>query len=42
MFGHRIGKDEVRGEMEAAGYRLMNDYDVVDRQHFQIFEKSDS
>ena len=39
MFGHRPAKEEVRREMEAAGYQLLNDYDVVDRQHFQIFTK---
>ncbi|MBH0201083.1 MAG: hypothetical protein HP496_01970 [Nitrospira sp.] len=41
MFGHRIAKEEVRREMEAAGYQLANDYDVVDRQHFQIFTKAE-
>ncbi len=41
MFGHRIQKEEVRQEMEAAGYRLLNDYDVVDSQHFQIFAKAE-
>jgi arsenite methyltransferase len=40
MFGHRIEKEEVRREMEAAGYQLLNDYDVVDSQHFQIFAKA--
>jgi len=39
LFSHRIAKEEVRREMEAAGYQLANDYDVVDRQHFQIFTK---
>jgi arsenite methyltransferase len=37
LFSHRTAKEEVRREMEAAGYRLLNDYDVVDSQHFQIF-----
>jgi predicted methyltransferase len=41
LFGHRIAKEEVRREMEAAGYRLLNDYDVVDSQHFQIFAKAE-
>jgi len=41
MFGHRTEKEEVRREMEAAGYRLLNDYDVVDSQHFQIFAKAE-
>jgi len=27
--------------MEAASYRLLNDYDVVDSQHFQIFAKAE-
>jgi hypothetical protein len=27
--------------MEAAGYRLLNDYDLIDHQHFQIFAKAD-
>lgn len=39
MFGHRIAKEEVRREMEAAGYLLIHDYDLIDRQHFQIFSK---
>jgi arsenite methyltransferase len=41
LFGDRIAKEDVRQEMEAAGYRLANDYDVVERQHFQIFTKSE-
>ncbi len=39
MFGHRTAKEEVRLEMETAGYRLMNDYTVVEQQHFQVFAK---
>jgi hypothetical protein len=27
--------------MEAAGYRLAADYDLVDRQHFQMFSRTD-
>lgn len=42
MFGHRTAKEEVRREMEAAGYRLVDDYDLIDRQHFQIFAKAES
>ncbi|MGE0471783.1 MAG: class I SAM-dependent methyltransferase [Nitrospira sp.] len=38
MFGHRITKEDVRLEMEAAGYRLVDDFDLIDQQHFQIFE----
>jgi arsenite methyltransferase len=40
LFGHRIGKEEVRREMENAGYLLVEDYDLIDRQHFQIFAKA--
>jgi arsenite methyltransferase len=39
LFGHRIDKEEVRREMEDAGYLLVNDYELIDRQHFQIFAK---
>lgn len=41
LFGNRITRDEVRLEMETAGYRLANDYDLLDQQHFQIFVKSE-
>lgn len=41
LFGHRTAKEEVRSEMEAAGYRLVDDYDLIDRQHFQIFAKAE-
>jgi hypothetical protein len=27
--------------MESAGYRLAADYDLVERQHFQIFSRTD-
>jgi ubiquinone/menaquinone biosynthesis C-methylase UbiE len=40
LFGDRIDKDVVRSEMEAAGYQLVNDYNVVESQHFQIFSKA--
>jgi arsenite methyltransferase len=39
LFDHRIDKEEVRREMEDAGYLLIDEYDLVDRQHFQIFAK---
>jgi predicted methyltransferase len=39
LFGHRVEKEKVRREMEDAGYLLINDYDLIDRQHFQIFAK---
>jgi len=37
LLGHGTAKAEVRREMESAGYRLVADYDVIDRQHFQVF-----
>ncbi|HWG96182.1 MAG TPA: class I SAM-dependent methyltransferase [Nitrospira sp.] len=42
LFGDRVGKEEVRREMEDAGYLLIDDFDLIDRQHFQIFAKSDN
>jgi ubiquinone/menaquinone biosynthesis C-methylase UbiE len=41
LFGRRVEKEKVRREMQDAGYLLIDDYDLVDRQHFQIFAKSD-
>lgn len=41
MFGNRIAKEKVRLEMEAAGYRLTNVYELRDQQHFQIFETAE-
>lgn len=40
VFGHRVRKEQVRREMEDAGYHLIDDYDLIDRQHFQIFAKA--
>ena len=42
LFSHRVEKEEVRREMEDAGYLLIDDYDFIDRQHFQIFAKADN
>lgn len=42
LFDDRITKKEVRREMEAAGFRLVNGYDLLDRQHFQIFSIQES
>ncbi len=39
LFGHRVEKEEVRREMEDAGYLLIADHDLIDHQHFQIFAK---
>ena len=41
LFSHKLSKDDVRQEMEAAGYHLVDDYDLLDRQHFQIFAKAE-
>jgi arsenite methyltransferase len=40
LLGHGTTKQEVRREMESAGYRLAADYDFIDRQHFQIFSRT--
>lgn len=42
LLGHRTAKDDVRREMEADGYRLVNDYNLIDAQHFQVFSRKDS
>jgi arsenite methyltransferase len=42
FLGHGTATEEVRREMESAGYRLTADSDVIDSQHFQIFSRKDS
>jgi arsenite methyltransferase len=42
LLGHGTAKEEVRREMESAGYRLAADYDFIEKQHFQIFSRKDS
>jgi arsenite methyltransferase len=42
LLGHGTAKEDVRREMEAAGYRLVSDYTLVDAQHFQVFSRKDS
>jgi arsenite methyltransferase len=37
LFGHTTPKETVRRELEAAGYRLIHDFDFLPDQHFQIF-----
>lgn len=37
LFGHATTKESARREMEAAGYRLINDFDFLPKQHFQLF-----
>jgi SAM-dependent methyltransferase len=40
LLGHGSAAEEVRREMESAGYRRTADFDLIDRQHFQIFMRS--
>jgi ubiquinone/menaquinone biosynthesis C-methylase UbiE len=36
-FGHMTPKETIVSEMQAAGYRLVDDFDLVERQHFLVF-----
>jgi arsenite methyltransferase len=40
VLGHTTAKDKVREEMASAGYRLIEDFDFLEKQHFQIFAVS--
>lgn len=40
LLGHGTSKEDVRREMETAGYRLVGDYNVADSQHFQLFSRN--
>jgi len=40
VLGHGTPKEQVRQEMEAAGYRLVAEYFFLQNQHFQIFAVS--
>ena len=42
LLGHGTAKEDVRREMESAGYRLTADYTIVENQHFQIFSREES
>jgi SAM-dependent methyltransferase len=42
FLGHGTASEEVQREMESAGYRLTAAYDVIDRQHFQIFSRENA
>lgn len=42
LLGHGTAKEEVRREMESAGYRFAAEFDVVESQHFQIFSRKPS
>jgi arsenite methyltransferase len=37
LLGHATSKDVVQHEMEAAGYRLLQDHEMLPKQHFQVF-----
>ena len=41
FLGHGTAKEDVRREMEAAGYRFERDFDMVESQHFQLFSRKD-
>lgn len=36
-FGHMTPKESIVSELQDAGYRLVGDFDLVERQHFLIF-----
>ena len=40
-FGHMTPKQTIVDELGAAGYRLVADHDLIDRQHFLVFEVAD-
>ena len=40
ILGHWTPKETSRREMEAAGYKLTNEFDFLTRQTFQVFEKN--
>jgi ubiquinone/menaquinone biosynthesis C-methylase UbiE len=40
-FGHMTPKQTIVDELTAAGYRLVADHDLIDRQHFLVFEVAD-
>jgi ubiquinone/menaquinone biosynthesis C-methylase UbiE len=37
LLGHATAKETVREEMARAGYRLVEDFDFLQKQHFQVF-----
>ena len=42
FLGHGTAAEDVRREMEAADYRRVVSFDVVESQHFQVFSRSGS
>jgi ubiquinone/menaquinone biosynthesis C-methylase UbiE len=37
LFGHATAKETVREEMTSAGYRLIEGFEYLPKQHFQVF-----
>jgi len=37
LLGHWTSKETIQSEMKAAGYQLINDFDFLSRQNFQVF-----
>jgi ubiquinone/menaquinone biosynthesis C-methylase UbiE len=37
LFGHATAKETVREEMTSAGYRLIEEFEYLPKQHFQVF-----
>jgi hypothetical protein len=42
LLGHGTAAEDVLREMEAAGYRRVANFDLVESQHFQVFSRSGS
>jgi predicted methyltransferase len=42
LLGHGTAQEKVQREMEEAGYRRTADFDIIDRQHFQVFSRTGS
>jgi ubiquinone/menaquinone biosynthesis C-methylase UbiE len=40
ILGHGTAAEDVRREMAAAGYRVVADFEIVERQHFQVFSRT--
>jgi predicted methyltransferase len=40
LLGHGTAAEEVEREMEAAGYQRVATFDIIERQHFQVFMRS--
>jgi arsenite methyltransferase len=42
LLGHGTDAEDVRREMESAGYRRVASFDLVESQHFQVFSRRGS